>query len=1835
MPFSSTPVYVGFGDQVEVRYPTPSTWNTKVAVNVQIGTGSDPDGIIFGTRIPDSRPDSFSFNDQQAFINTSTTTVLTTIERSTTYYSNEILVNGIEIEIPAVVNVATSGPKGTTTGANAAAAFRIDRGGSIGPWVTSGTVRQGDKIRLRLTTENWYTTTTNVTLTLSDETWGTNVGQPSAVVSDTWSVTTRAQDQLVNSWQFTDFVDIIATEFSGYKTQNIPITGIDSDAVLRATSTGNLQISKDNVNWSQSVTGLVLNNTLYTRIAIGSTYTTKTFGSVTIFSNDADTLIGGYENNDAGTYGSGTFQVIQTTGTITDSWYLWTEVDRYPNTVSLSPIFTPSDDGIVLGTPDNVVVSSTNTFNAADPDRIYYTNFAISGLGTEYPSNTYAEAATPINPSYLSSLLPLNTTPTSNQTVQVLCSVTSGDAEIRKNNTGTWVQQLYVQNGDQVNLRFTASPNFNTTKTSSIRISGPPSAGPNGNPTAGPTSPTFADKVDTITLKTRLSRSNPYPFRARDNYTALPGQTYIVTVPISGLDVATIAQAIDAQSTVGANVQVSVDNVTFAKSVTVPADATVVYVRATASNTQGNVVSAAYRIGTSTDVWKIQTQIEDNIYATYSGGVGATGSFVEYNLPGYVEQLTFVLYGGGGGNGGDDVPNSFGGRGGFSTILKGVINLPQEVLDDENLRKLKIYPGNSGRFGVNFLNGAQGGTGGWGYAIGGDGGNAGPSDKSGGGGGGGGSSAITLGDGTLLVMAGGGGGGGGAGNDTTLQQTNQNGNYTDVTTLRTSLNGLNFNGSDGQSNSTNGGGGGGGGGGFGSGGVIPPNKVDESGVIIQTTDLDANGGTTGDLYYNSNYATITETTGLNLGAGPQEFGYVMLTYAPQDITPEPFFFPEVDNASPATQYTSEKVQIFGITGGVVSTLVGNNAQVRTCNPNDANTCGAWGQSATIFNEGYVQVRFTTGNDFFTTYRANVTIGNVTSFFNVNTGEPPDNNPAPFTIPNKIDQAVNTLIESDIVYVSGINVPVNITATNGAQISICTPSGTCDTYQNSPRQISNGQGFKIRLLSSPDNLASVFTDVSIGTGTSVEWEVRTIKAFDITPIGFIFTDLSNRPLNTLVNSNTRTIQGIDTSIVATVTGGASVILNANTANPILPVGNTTTFTVSNLDSIQLQYTTSGITGEAKQFVVTVGTYSTTWTVTNEGQLGTSPTPFLFTPVLATGPNVFTDSEIITLSGLGQTVSIFSTGGGLISINGGSFQLLTASNPGTVGNGSTIRVRLRSSEIEAFSVSTNVYVGSYNTPFSVTTPGPTPEPVFGQYYSSPFVIKVLGTDQIKFNTKFDGMPVGAIMPVFKDNTQEDDWGISDDKLNGKANSRFPGWIYCDGRFVSPDEYPLLKEVIGNTFGANLAGEFRVPDMRNRKLLGTGNVDNQSPSSPIVIPEYGPAKQRGNGSAFIPGSFGGMWYIDTIADPGIDELEQVETPATGQPAQDSQFFAIAQIITTGYQEVSDSIEFITTGQVSGQISLKETPLFDSVFHQHNLITGQADPGSFKGRVSWGNAGGPNGRGVDIGTKSGSNAAPPLEGTATINLWGYHTGNSYQLRSDPSNSDSSADTIKTTNTISSFGTVWTKDIGEYNFCRGSQGGQAGGGGFQGNFLDPNIDPGNQNSRQLCDILGLLPDVSCGSPRNADYYPTITINQPNSALFSEIYTYVEANALPADTVSGDNLKWIGALDIPRRFISVSKFSPSTKLTHSHYLSLSPVTDNNTVFSYGNSNGGGTSFAGAPSTSSISVVFTANQVGLEVFPGTFTLGQGKQLIPTPAFSPNDTVPLVTPYTKVRWMIKAY
>ena len=48
---------------------------------------------------------------------------------------------------------------------------------------------------------------------------------------------------------------------------------------------------------------------------------------------------------------------------------------------------------------------------------------------------------------------------------------------------------------------------------------------------------------------------------------------------------------------------------------------------------------------------------------------------------------------------------------------------------------------------------------------------------------------------------------------------------------------------------------------------------------------------------------------------------------------------------------------------------------------------------------------------------------------------------------------------------------------------------------------------------------------------------------------------------------------------------------------------------------------------------------------------------------------------------------------------------------------------------------------------------------------------------------------------------------------------GWLRCDGRILLRSAYPALFSAIGTTYGSNGAGDFRIPDIRERSVVGTG--------------------------------------------------------------------------------------------------------------------------------------------------------------------------------------------------------------------------------------------------------------------------------------------------------------------------------------------------------------------------------------------------------------------------------
>lgn len=1872
-------VLVGNGDLVQIRYPTPSTWNTKVTVQVQIGTGVDPTDVTFGTRIPDSIIDPIVFDDNQARIATNVSTFQTIFEKNTFYYSKEITIQGIEIVIPSRIETSVTGPNPNKTLPNnsAFAAFKVNNSGD---WVTSANIKNGDKIVFRIKTEDWYCKTTKIDFIVGDETWGTNLQRPSTVRTHSWFLTTRAQDQTVPPYTLTDVVDKTFPFFNSWETRTLNVTDIDNDTILTVSATQDGQVSKDGINWytlgtlnhqnapndgsivhSGLLKDVVLNDILYFRI-FAKEFTQKSTSKFDVYAIEGEykTLNNIYrENNIGGTYNT----VVQTIGTQKNDWQIWTEVDRYPDQISLAPIYTYSETG------QKIIVSTRNIFNNAEPNKDYYTEFTISGLGTEYaaldpdtvntaePKGMYYDVGPIFSLNGAKNPPIYDTQFVNGRDVEMQCRIDQGSARFKRVRTvngveeisSTWRDKVYVKNGDKIIVKFTSSSNFNSTVISKIMLDGPPLGGDPasgyGNPTEGPSAAfrSFDNIFDTITIKTRVKRDTPSPFKAKNIYGANNLTGYISNIEIKDFDSPTLADVV--VQSFGANGQFSYDDEESSNRLeNIPTFVNLLRLSASSPESPGAITNVNYKIGSFYDIFKIFTKRNNYEYFIVDGELN---NYTEVNIPDYATTVYFYLEGAGGGDGGSDEGNSIGGRGGIGNFLHGKIDLTDKFFEDYS--KFRLYPGSPGSDGVSKSIGSNGGLGGWGYANGGNGGTSGGADASGSGGGGGGGSAITLPNGTLIAFAGGGGGGGGAGNDSsppdiTIDINNQpvilqNGNHcpfdNNLGEYRGNYGVLNtstlptLSGSNGQSTlvSAKGGGAGGGGGGYGIGGITRNEKLDEFGQVIQTTDIDATGGTGGGGYYAQTYSAngftyfttelLDSPSFTNYGAPPGTPGKIVLFWPEQNNTPLDFSVPTISDLSINTEIESAKVQIVGFTGKITVSVTGMQSKIRACDVNGLN-CSEYSSNEVLIKPGqYIQIKATTGPEYFKSYAVNITAGTMSRIWYISTGEPPDRFPEGFNfIPPKLNQDPSTtevpnLVESDAVQIKNINVPVNVTVTNSdAKISICPTEDSCDAFAVGPRSISSGQYFKLQLPASTSYDSSVTTGVNVGTSSVVTWQVKTYPEPNRRPDDLIFRNRSNVPLLEKIVSNRQVISGIDGSIQLTVTNGALINLNES------DTGQSSLSVVEN-DVIQLYYTTSAIAGDQKIFTITAGTYETTWTVTNTGIFGTVPNEFVFQKEIG-DPNEIVESNEVTISGLANNivVPIYATNLAEIKLYGLQYDGTTKTeeegiwveynqdDPGQLKNGTKFKVRQKASEFPGFSVVTTVTVGGRDADFEVVTSAAVQDPIKGQWYTSIGTIKYIDIDgeetQVRYSTKFEGLPIGCLMPVFKDQTAEDGWGI----LDGKINSRFHGWIWCNGDYVSKYDYPLLFETIGYVYGAQGVGEapefFRLPDFRNKKVLGTGTIDGNQPASPIVNPIFGPAKSTTQEKGgFIPGSTGGMWFIDTVGDPGISglvtdnnrEFEQIYENALGDLPNESPFFSIANIVTRGYSEITEIVEFEVTGSVKGVVGIDKTKIFEVPSHTHTLITGQPDPQRNKGYIAWGGRSGPE-RIPPTGPPNQSDQV--YENILITNLWGYSTAN-YNIDKDNAVECGSPEVFK--------GWLKTTDYWDSSMSSGGQ--------YQGTFAD--------------EVWGT---VTIKQPMLADQADALDIQKYIDVIGGNYSSY-------SDNTSGDKVKFIASVDIPVTEVAISPYSPGERPSHSHYLSLTEPGSSGSIYSYGKNDGPGVAINPQFDDITVELEFAYDEVGLEVLPGEFTLGSGKQIIPSPGFSAQTEIPLITPYVWVRWLIKAF
>ena len=157
-----------------------------------------------------------------------------------------------------------------------------------------------------------------------------------------------------------------------------------------------------------------------------------------------------------------------------------------------------------------------------------------------------------------------------------------------------------------------------------------------------------------------------------------------------------------------------------------------------------------------------------------------------------------------------------------------------------------------------------------------------------------------------------------------------------------------------------------------------------------------------------------------------------------------------------------------------------------------------------------------------------------------------------------------------------------------------------------------------------------------------------------------------------------------------------------------------------------------------------------------------------------------------------------------------------------------------------------------------------------------------------------------------------------------NNYPGWLYCDGAQHSANDFPMLYDIIGDKYGGtnpstvtlsdwgNPAGTvqnavFNVPDIRMKRVVGTGGVDGSGSITP-------------DDAQMNVGDTGGEWYISR--------------------ARQNEEYGVGSVRVTGY---NDCIGFVG-GTLGGTAEITIGPLQPRVIngpppHGHTLLTSERD--------------------------------------------------------------------------------------------------------------------------------------------------------------------------------------------------------------------------------------------------------------------------------------------------------
>lgn len=199
----------------------------------------------------------------------------------------------------------------------------------------------------------------------------------------------------------------------------------------------------------------------------------------------------------------------------------------------------------------------------------------------------------------------------------------------------------------------------------------------------------------------------------------------------------------------------------------------------------------------------------------------------------------------------------------------------------------------------------------------------------------------------------------------------------------------------------------------------------------------------------------------------------------------------------------------------------------------------------------------------------------------------DKVPDTFDFTDLTNQTVTTLVTSNIVTITGIDAPTNVTISGDGTPQYRINGGAWGTTG----QISNGQTLQLRLTSGSAGTMHTAL-VMVGGSSQVAWNVSTVGA-DTTPNAFTFVDVTDANTTTLTTASAVTITGINSPANVTVTGSGSPQISINGGAWV------TSGSISNNQTLRVRLTSSSSSNTTLTATVTVGGVSDAWTVRTNG------------------------------------------------------------------------------------------------------------------------------------------------------------------------------------------------------------------------------------------------------------------------------------------------------------------------------------------------------------------------------------------------------------------------------------------------------------------------------------------------------------------------------------------------------------------------------------------------------------------------------------------------------------